>query len=163
MASGGLTLSLKPYEKFLVGGAMVENGPRKSSIRIVDGNVFVLRLSDALHPDEVTTPLTRAYHVAQLILACELDEESGLRELLGRLEPLGRIFSRTPGDEIMQAAIRAALRRRYHSVLSYLKNLRNLEAELLDHGRSITLESGDTPDEGEAVEIDAPRRAGGAR
>lgn len=129
--SGGLTLSLKPREKFLVGGCLLENGPKKSSIKIVDDSVFVLRLSDALHPDEVTTPVTRAYHLAQLILACEVAEDEGQPDLLQRLNQLGSVFCRTPEAETIRAAITGALGRRYHAVLTNLKQLRALETEML--------------------------------
>lgn len=130
--SGGLTLSLKPREKFLVGGCLVENGPKKSSIKIVDDNVLVLRLSDALHPDEVKTPVTRAYHAAQLILACEVAEEEGKDDLLQRLEELAAVFRRTPVSEELEKAISAAKVGRYHGVLGALKPVIGLEVQLLE-------------------------------
>lgn len=129
---GGLTLSLKPGEKFLVGGCLVENGPKKSSIRIVDENVLVLRLSDALHPDEIKTPVTRAYHVAQSILASAVDQQEGLDELLVRLEELKIVFERLPVSSSLEKAIEAARAKRYHAVLNALKSVIGLEAELLE-------------------------------
>ena len=129
--TGGLTLSLKPREKFLVGGCLVENGPKRSSIRVVDDNVFVLRLTDALHPDEVCTPVTRAYHVAQMILACEVSEDAVRDDLVERLEVLETIFSQTPEAEAIKSAVAAAHARRYHGVINALKQLRRLEAAML--------------------------------
>lgn len=131
--SGGLTLSLKPREKFLVGGCLLENGPKKSSIKIVDDHVRVLRLSDALHPDEVKTPVTRAYHVAQLILACEVAEQAGKIELLERLEQLRPVFAKTPAAEAMDRAVASAEAGRYHAVLSALKLVIGVEVHLLEH------------------------------
>lgn len=127
----GLTLTLKPREKFLVGGNLVQNGPRRSSIRIADGNVFVLRLSDALHPDEVTTPVRRAYHVVQLILACELSLEEGRSDLLERLGQLAKIFEGTPHDLLLKRICVCAASGRYHGVLTGLKALLPVEDELL--------------------------------
>ncbi|MEM9988290.1 MAG: flagellar biosynthesis repressor FlbT, partial [Pseudomonadota bacterium] len=73
----GLLLNLKPYEKFLVGGIVLQNGQRRSQLRILDDKAGVLRLSEALHPDRVKTPLTRAYYAAQSIVVGDESEVSG--------------------------------------------------------------------------------------
>ncbi len=127
----GLTLTLKPREKFLVGGNLVENGPRRSSIRIADEAVYVLRLSDALHPDQVNTPVRRAYHAAQMILACETTPEEGAPELLSRLGQLAEIFGKTPHVELMQRICSCAMAGKYYGVLVGLKSLVDIEAEML--------------------------------
>ncbi|WP_370335897.1 flagellar biosynthesis repressor FlbT [Parvularcula marina] len=130
--AGGLTLSLKPREKFLVGGCLVENGPKKSSIKIIDESVRVLRLSDALHPDEVKTPVTRAYHLAQMILACAVEETDARQDLLNRLNELQMVFEETPACDLIARATEAAGLRRYHAVLGSLKTVIGLEAHLLE-------------------------------
>lgn len=155
--AGGLTLSLKPREKFLVGGCLVENGPRRSSIRIVDDNIFVLRLTDALHPDEVCTPVTRAYHVAQMILACEVEEDEVRADLLERLDVLCGIFSQTPEAQAIRSAVEAAHARRYHGVLNALKQLRRLEAAML------VAMSGKKPEPEEADTASSAPRAASSR
>jgi len=58
----GLVLSLKAEEKFLVNGALLINGSKRSQIRIGGDDVNVLRLSDAMHPREITTPVRRVYY-----------------------------------------------------------------------------------------------------
>lgn len=127
----GLTLTLKPREKFLVGGNLVENGPRRSSIRIADENVFVLRLSDALHPNQVNTPVRRTYHAAQLILACEVSAEEGQPELLTRLTSLTKVFGRTPHASLIQRICSCAISGRYYGVLVGLKTLIDVEDAML--------------------------------
>ena len=127
----GLTLTLKPREKFLVGGHLVENGPRRSSIRVLDDSVFVLRLSDALHPDEVTTPVRRVYHICQQILACEIAADEGLPDLFAQLDKLLEIFAKTPHRETVQRTCAMALQGRYHGVLVGLKALMEIEETLL--------------------------------
>lgn len=132
MTGGGLTLSLKPREKFLVGGCLLENGPKKSSIRIPDDSVFVLRLSDALHPDEIRTPVTRAYNCTQMILACEVEEQVGKAELLERLDQLRTVFTETPAAEALEKALNAVQQRRYHATMAALKTVIGFEAALLE-------------------------------
>ncbi|MEM6650605.1 MAG: flagellar biosynthesis repressor FlbT [Pseudomonadota bacterium] len=127
----GLTLTLKPREKFLVGGCLVENGPRRSSIRIIDENVFVLRLSDALHPDEVTTPVKRAYHAVQQILACEISEKDGHVHLLAQLKSLHEVFEGTAHEATIARACANAAAGKYHGALIGLKALIEVESKLL--------------------------------
>jgi flagellar protein FlbT len=127
----GLSLTLRPRERFLVGGHLVENGPKRASITIKDDGVFVLRLSDALHPDEANTPIRRAYYVAQLILATELGEEEGAPVLLEQLGRLAQIFARTDRADTLARAVEAAEARRYHGVLTTLKSLFETEAVML--------------------------------
>ncbi|WP_036767171.1 flagellar biosynthesis repressor FlbT [Parvularcula oceani] len=127
----GLTLTLRPNERFLVGGCLVQNGPRRSAITIVDDSVPVLRLSDALHPDEVTTPIRRAYYAAQLILAGEPVDRDAVRD---QIEALARIFETTPLAPKFQEAKAAAETGRYHSVLMTLRPLFAVEDEMLSSG-----------------------------
>jgi flagellar biosynthesis repressor protein FlbT len=47
----GLVLKIAPGERFIVNGALLENGDKPARIRISDGNVRILRCQDALHPD----------------------------------------------------------------------------------------------------------------
>ena len=55
----GLVLKLAPKERILVNGAVIENGDRRSRLSIMTPNANILRLRDAIHPDEVTTPVRR--------------------------------------------------------------------------------------------------------
>ncbi|WOI52680.1 flagellar biosynthesis repressor FlbT [Parvularcula sp. LCG005] len=132
--SGGLTLTLRPGEKFLVGGNLIQNGPRRSSVRICDDGVFVLRLSDALHPEEVTTPVRRAYHVAQMILATETSVEEGQTDLIDRLTQLCSIFEGTPEESLLARCLACAEEARFYGVLMGLKSLFTVEDRLLQTG-----------------------------
>ena len=55
----GLVLKLNPKERVLVNGAVIENGDRRSRLSILTPNANILRLRDALRPDEVNTPVRR--------------------------------------------------------------------------------------------------------
>lgn len=140
----GLTLTLRPREKFLVGGHLVENGPRRSSIRIEDDSVFVLRLSDALHPDDVNTPVTRAYHAAQLILACEVTKDDGKADLLNRLDELLNVFKKTPHEALVMRTKFCVEADRFHGVLVGLKALMAVEDALFK-------KSAEEPDESDEL------------
>ena len=55
-----LKLSLKPGEKFVVNGAVVTNGDRRTSL-IIQNKASILREKDVMKLEEVTTPARRIY------------------------------------------------------------------------------------------------------
>lgn len=69
----GLILKLRPYEELLINGVLVENGDRNTRLRVKTEGAHILRLRDALRPEEATTPLKRVYYVAQLAVAGQID------------------------------------------------------------------------------------------
>ena len=48
----GLVLKLAPKERVLINGAVIENGDRRTRVSILTPNANILRLKDALHPDD---------------------------------------------------------------------------------------------------------------
>lgn len=55
-----LKLSLKPGEKFVVNGAVVTNGERRTSL-IIQNKASILREKDVLQPEDITSPARRIY------------------------------------------------------------------------------------------------------
>ena len=137
---GGLVLTLKPYERFLVNGALLENGPRRGQIRLTDPNVSILRLSDALHPNEVTTPVRRVYYAAQLILSGDVREDVVKPEIIKNIENLRGIFEKLPEVEALDKALKSVENGRYYSVLCALKSLFPVEEAILLRRRANDLE-----------------------
>lgn len=69
---GGLILKLRPHEELMINGVLVENGERNTRLRVKTEGAHILRLRDALKPEEATTPPKRAYYIAQLAVAGQL-------------------------------------------------------------------------------------------
>jgi flagellar protein FlbT len=128
----GLILNLKPNEKFLVNGIVLANGPKRGQIKIEGDEAKVLRLSDAMHPDDVDTPVKRVYYAAQLVLSCDLDEAKTQPELVRELRRLEFALMEADSGQ-MTKAVAAAEKGHYYSVLCHLKRILPLEAELLAH------------------------------
>jgi len=124
---------LKADEKFLVNGALVQNGNKRGQIRLPDNSVNVLRLSDCLHPDEINTPVRRAYYSAQLILSGDNAHEQGALDLLASLSSLEGVFKGTSLENQIGKAMIAAGRGRFYSVLVTLKRILPIEAKMLEH------------------------------
>lgn len=127
----GLVLSLKPNEKFLVNGALLSNGPKRGQICVGDDDVHVLRMSDVIHPDEVTTPIRRVYYATQLILSGDAGAIEIDGDIRQGLEALSTVFEGTPLKKNIEKAKTALQNGRYYSVLCALKPLLKVEEELL--------------------------------
>ena len=65
----GLVLKLGPRERVMINGVVMENGDRRTRINIMTPEANVLRLRDAIHPDDAKTPVKRVCYIAQLALA----------------------------------------------------------------------------------------------
>lgn len=127
----GLVLKLAPKERVLINGVVLENGDRKSTMKIMTPNAAILRLRDALHPDEAKTPVTRAYYTAQLCVAGDVDVETTDRELAPMLDVLAHAFSPlTEGAAVVEAQHQLE-KGRHYSVMRALKPLIEVEARLL--------------------------------
>jgi flagellar protein FlbT len=61
-----LKLSLKPHEKFVINGAVMVNGDRKSEV-VVQNKASILREKDILQPEDADTPLKRVYFPIQMM------------------------------------------------------------------------------------------------
>lgn len=135
----GLCLTLRPGERFLVGGVLLENGPKRSSITIKDDEVLVLRLSDAIHPDDAHTPVRRAYFAAQRILAAEVTPTDGRPALDALLSPLADVFAGTSLTETVARAQASAAAGRYHGTLAALRRLFAVEDAMLAPDENLAL------------------------
>lgn len=89
----GLILKLRPNEEFMINGVVVQNGDRKTRLRVKTNGAAILRLKDAMSPDEATTPEKRAYYVAQLAVAGALSADEATGILKDALADLARRFT----------------------------------------------------------------------
>lgn len=82
----GLILKLRPREELMINGVLVENGDRNARLRIKTEGANVLRMRDALKPEEADTPLKRVYYIAQLAVAGEISNSEAAAILRNALE-----------------------------------------------------------------------------
>ncbi len=127
----GLVLKLGPHERVLINGVVMENGDRRARLNVLTPDANVLRLRDAIHPDEATTPVKRVCYVAQLVLAGEADPEEGARQLLRGIEQLSQVFQDADSRAALDAATEATKVRRFYQAMRALRGLLPREARLL--------------------------------
>jgi flagellar protein FlbT len=70
-----LKLSLRPGEKFVVNGAVVQNGDRRASL-VLQNKASVLREKDIMQPDEANSPARRIYFPIMMMYLDEGSQEA---------------------------------------------------------------------------------------
>ncbi|SMO68547.1 flagellar biosynthesis repressor FlbT [Ruegeria faecimaris] len=127
----GLVLKLAPKERVLINGVVVENGDRRSRFSIMTPQANVLRLRDAIHPDEVNTPVRRVCYATQLVLSGDMEAESARQQLLRRVEELSQVFTDADSRRVLAEATDALLAEQYYKCLKSLRALLPREERLM--------------------------------
>lgn len=127
----GLVLKLAPRERVLVNGAVIENGERRSRLSIVTPNVNILRLRDAIHPDEAKTPVRRLCFSVQLLLTGDADPEEARKKILHGIEDLSHAMVDVDSRHLIAVATQALLEEQYYKCLKSLRSLIPREDRLL--------------------------------
>lgn len=127
----GLILKLSPKERVLVNGAVIENGDRRSRLTIMTPDANILRLRDAIHPEEATTPVRRVCYAAQLILTGDSDPEAARHALLRRIEELSQVFKDADSRASLTEATDALIAEHHYKCLKALRSLIPREDRLM--------------------------------
>ncbi len=131
----GLVLKLGPKERVLINGAVIENGDRRSRLSIVTPNANILRLRDAIHPEEVNTPVRRVCYIAQLVLSGDAEKEDAKLQLLRGIEQLSQVLTDHDSRTLLTAASAEVLDGQYYQALKALRGLLPREERLLAAAR----------------------------
>ena len=127
----GLVLKLAPGERVLINGAVVENGPRRGRFNIVTPGANILRLRDAVHPDEATTPVRRLCYIAQLALSGDREMSEVAPDLLQGIAELSCVFRDTASHETLSDVRVAVTANQPYQALKALRSLISTEVRLL--------------------------------
>jgi len=132
----GLVLKLGPHERVLINGAVIENGERRSRLAIMTPNANILRLRDAIHPEEANTPVRRVCYLAQLVLSGDAEPAETQRQLLRGIEQLSQVLTDHDSRTRLAAASRAVLDDQHYQALKALRSLLPREERLFAAGRA---------------------------
>jgi len=127
-----LKLSLKPGEKFVLNGAVVQNGDRRG-VLVLQNKASVLREKDIMQPDQVTTPSRRIYFPVMMMYLEESVAERFYEDFATRLNEFMSVV-RNPavlGDCI--AISKHVMAREYYKALMLSRKLIEYEDERLGH------------------------------
>ncbi|WP_102106511.1 flagellar biosynthesis repressor FlbT [Oceaniglobus roseus] len=130
----GLVLKLAPNERVLINGAVIENGSRRGRLNIVTPGANILRLRDALHPDEINTPVRRVCYIAQLVLSGEADPDDANPQLLNGIAQLSQVLRDRDSQDWLSRARDAVQQNQHYYVLKHLRMLLPFEEALFAIG-----------------------------
>lgn len=132
---GGLVLKLAPKERVLINGVVIENGDRRSRFSIMTPQANVLRLRDAIHPEEANTPVRRVCYAAQLVLSGDTEPGQARQQLLRRVEELSQVFTDADSRRVLSEATEALVAEQYYKCLKALRSLLPREERLMAYQR----------------------------
>lgn len=127
----GLVLKLGPKERVLINGAVIENGDRRSKMSVVTPDAHILRLRDAIHPQDANTPVKRVCYAAQLVLTGDASPTEARLPLLRHIEDLSQVFTDPDSRATIAEATSALVNDRHYQCLKALRALLPREERLL--------------------------------
>ncbi|MEM0988343.1 MAG: flagellar biosynthesis repressor FlbT [Pseudomonadota bacterium] len=127
----GLILKLRAHEQILVNGVVMQNGDRNARLIIKTPDAKILRLRDAIHPEEATTPVKRVCYIAQLAVAGEAEPAQARAQLATGIGQLADALTGLEGAQYLQEAMDAVHEDNFYAALRSLRKLLPIEEELL--------------------------------
>ncbi|MEM9099182.1 MAG: flagellar biosynthesis repressor FlbT [Pseudomonadota bacterium] len=127
----GLILKLRPNERFLVNGAALENGAKRTQLNILTPGSNVLRLRDAINPDQANTPVRRVCYIAQMVVAGEADPDEARVQLETGLSQLASVFTDLQSRGHLERARDALDKDSFYQALRSLRALMPVEDHLM--------------------------------
>jgi flagellar biosynthesis repressor protein FlbT len=130
-----LKITLKPYEKFIIGGAVIINGEAKSAF-IVENDVPILRQKDIMTLASADTPCKKIYFAIQLMYV----DGKNLKEHLETFWELVKdVAEAAPSKKpLLQEISEHILNNRHYQALKRTKELIEYEKEVVNRVRSST-------------------------
>jgi flagellar protein FlbT len=127
-----LTISLKPKEQVVIGGAVVCNEEDRRIRLTIKNNVTILREKDVLKPEEVDTPCKRLYFSIQLMY---IDQENIAEYHKVYWKDAEDIVKAAPSCyEIIEKMSKFVVASDYYKALKQCKELIQYERKLLSCG-----------------------------
>jgi flagellar protein FlbT len=134
-----LKLSLRPGEKFVLNGAVVQNGDRRGTL-VLQNKASVLREKDIMQVDEAVTPSRRIYFPIMMMYLDENSASDFQDEFILRLSEFMSVIS---NKEIIEACIsisKFVIAGEYYKALMLSRKLMTYEDERLRDVSSIVPE-----------------------
>lgn len=130
-----LKITLKPYEKFIIGGAVIINGEAKSTF-VVENDVPILRQKDIMTLASADTPCKKIYFAIQLMYV----DHKNLKEHLETFWELVKdVAEAAPSKKpLLQEISEHILNNRHYQALKLTKELIEYEEEVVNRVRSST-------------------------
>ncbi|HWU49582.1 MAG TPA: flagellar biosynthesis repressor FlbT [Asticcacaulis sp.] len=127
-----LKLSLKPGEKFVLNGAVVQNGDRRCSL-VLQNKASVLREKDIMQAEDVNSPARHVYFPVMMMYLDEAGADKFYDEFLHRMTEFMGVISNPVILAECVAVSKSILAREYYKALMGCRKLIEYEDERLGH------------------------------
>ena len=127
-----LKLSLKPGEKFVLNGAVVQNGDRRG-VLVLQNKASVLREKDIMQAEDATTPARRIYFPVMMMYLDEANAPSYFAEFAQRLNEFMSVIGNPDVLADCVMASKHVLGREHYKALMVCRKLVEYEDERLSH------------------------------
>lgn len=127
-----LKLSLKPGEKFVLNGAVVQNGDRRCSL-VLQNKASVLREKDIMQAEDVNSPARHVYFPVMMMYLDEANADKFYDEFLHRMTEFMGVISNPVILAECVAVSKSILAREYYKALMGCRKLIEYEDERLGH------------------------------
>jgi flagellar biosynthesis repressor protein FlbT len=123
-------LSLKPGERFVLNGAVVQNGDRRGTL-ILQNKASVLREKDIMQPEDANTPARRIYFPVMMMY---LDESSANKQYDEFAMRLTEFMTAVRNPNVLSECVtlsRHVMENEYYKALMVCRKLIDYEDEVL--------------------------------
>jgi flagellar protein FlbT len=127
-----LKLSLKPGEKFVLNGAVVQNGDRRA-VLILQNKASVLREKDIMQPDNVITPARRIYFPVMMMYLDETGAGQYYNEFVLRMSEFMGVIANPVILDVCVNVSKHCMAKEYYKALMLCRKLIEYEDERLGH------------------------------
>ena len=125
-----LKLSLKPGEKFVLNGAVLQNGDRRASL-VLQNKASILREKDIMQVDEANSPARRIYFPIMMMYLDEVGAQKYYEEFAGRLAEFMGVIQNPPVLLDCLNASKHVMAKEYYKALMLARKLIEYEDERL--------------------------------
>lgn len=137
-----LKLTLKPGEKFVVNGAVIVNGDRRSHL-LLQNNVSVLREKDVMQLADANTPVKRIYFAIQLLYLDESARHQYYADFADRLQEFMGVIRDPDILEKCASILEDVNGGRYYRALLTARKMLSFERERLNYNAAREEEGAD--------------------
>ena len=126
-----LKLSLKPGEKFVLNGAVVQNGDRRTTL-VLQNKASVLREKDIMQPEDAATPARRIYFPMMMMYLDDAGANRYYDEFVQRLTEFMGVIRNPDVLADCVAISKHAMAREYYKALMSARKIVEYEERVLN-------------------------------
>jgi flagellar protein FlbT len=132
MRKMALKLTLKPGEKFVINGAVVQNADRRATL-VIQNKASILRERDIMLPEQATTPMRRIYFAVMMLYLDDKNSKQAYDDFVQRMADFMNAISNPDAVSQCVSIIQNVHDKQYYKALTACRKLYPFEEERLNY------------------------------